>query len=122
MFWTVPNPSSPNESPAVIREPRMDLHADQRTDRLLTELSARYDLKASFLAKLRPLAHCVLHEPFDAERRVRMMEKLAEACERDQILRDESERAQAAAQDFVARLKTLLRTLEDKRREMRDRS
>ncbi len=94
----------------------MDLHAEQRTDRLLSELSARYDLKASFLKKLRPLAHSVLHEPFDAARRVMMMEKLAEACERDQILRNESARAQAAAQDFVARLKNLLCVLGEKQR------
>jgi hypothetical protein len=99
----------------------MDLHAEQRTDRLLSELSARYDLKAGFLQKLRPLAHSILHERFDEERRLSLLEQLAETCERDRILRVESDRAHTAVKDFVARLKNLLYVLEEKRRRLEGR-
>lgn len=97
---------------------RMDLHAEQRTDRLLSELSARYDLQSRFLKKLRPLAHCILHEQFDEDRRIRLLERLAEACERDRILRAESARAHAAAQDFMDRLQRLLCLMEYKQRRL----
>jgi len=87
-----------------------------RPDRILDELTARYDLQERFLEKLRPMVEKIFSEDIRDSDRTMLLEMLAETCERDRQLREGSE---ALRQAFVQLIATL-RALQAHVRKLRD--
>ncbi|MEZ5987558.1 MAG: hypothetical protein R3F30_00225 [Planctomycetota bacterium] len=94
----------------------MNRAQDLRTEKLLAELAGRYDLRSRFVAKLRPIARQILHGKLDEERRIQLLELLAETCDRDLRIRREANKAQEAVEQFFDRLRQMLQFLAERRR------
>lgn len=59
----------------------------ERVEHILDELTARYDLKEPLRRRLRPLLQRILAPDVPEERRVFLLEMVAETCQRDQKIR-----------------------------------
>ena len=80
-----------------------------RVDTLLTELSARHrNHDPRFLTAVRPLVASILDDGTPADKRVPLLELLAETFERDVQVRRDCEEARVALQQFLTLLRQLL--------------
>lgn len=80
-----------------------------RVDALLQELSARHrHHDARFLSAVRPLVESMLDPAIAADRRVGLLELLAETFERDLAIRRDTALARQHLQQYLAQLRELL--------------
>lgn len=79
-----------------------------RVDALLAELAARHGNQEPFLTAVRPLVERILEPGLTDDRRVHLLEFLAETCERDVAIRANGERARRAWVEFFEHLKQIV--------------
>ena len=97
-------------------------HSDHisRRDRILCELAQRYELRPSFLRKLRPRVEAILDQDLAEGDRLRLLETLAATCERvgrvETAARDARRSARRLVDDFSRLMRHLERTTQRLRR------
>lgn len=92
------------------------MSTNDRTTRILAELTERYDLQADFVQKVRPMVDTIFSDDIKDEDRTALLEVLAETCERDLRMRKGS----AALREALTGLVDTLKELHDKVRELNE--
>lgn len=80
---------------------------NHRSERILAELSYRYDLKNSFVERLRPWVDRIVDEEIPEHQQIALLELLAETCERQKRIDESTLEAQRALKGFVSAMKEL---------------
>ncbi|MCC6672557.1 MAG: hypothetical protein IT458_15945 [Planctomycetes bacterium] len=83
-----------------------------RVSSILAELGARHGSDQAFLESLRPTVAKIVDPTLPDEVRVHLMELLADTCERERLIRQNTEQVQAHWQEFFSRLANLIRRLD----------
>ena len=85
--------------------------SEARVERVLSELSVRYDVQEEFLERLRPMLRTIFSPGIAEERRPELLEMAALTCMRDVEIRRNSEAARQAWAEYFDGLREQLRVL-----------
>lgn len=75
--------------------------SSRSVDHLIAELTARYDLSAEFVKRLRPMVVTILSDEIAEERRIPLLEEVAATCQREQTTRRDLQELRVALTDLM---------------------
>lgn len=85
----------------------------ERVDSLLAELQARHSTQPEFMDQLRPLVERILADATPEDSRPRLLELVAETCERQTMIEKNSEAMRAAFDEMFRLMRLMIQRLSD---------
>ena len=80
---------------------------EQRVDRLIAELTARYELQERFIKQLRPAIERIFSDEIPEDRRPYLLEVVAQTCQNDLMIRRRFSVLESALKDLFTSLNSM---------------